>query len=85
MNIDGYVEAKTDLVAAHRSQVESSRYYALDFVAAAARYWSRFGEGEYCEPLEIVRDSSDVSLGSNDVAQALKQHRLAQGQRQLPQ
>lgn len=86
MNIDGYVEAKTDLVAAHRSQVESSRYYALDFVAATARYWSRFGEGEYCEPLEIVRDSSDVSLGSNDVAQALKQHRLAQGnQRQLPQ
>lgn len=86
MNIDGFVEAKTELVSAHKSRVEASRHYALDFVTATARYWSRFGDGDYCEPLEIVRDSADVSAGSSDVAQAVKQHRLSQGRvRQLPQ
>ncbi|HEU4807657.1 MAG TPA: response regulator [Homoserinimonas sp.] len=86
MTIDGYVEAKADLVNCHRTQVQSSRYYAPDFIAATARYWSRFGDGDHCEPLEIVRDSTDVSAGTQDVAQALKQHRLAQGRlRQLPQ
>jgi LmbE family N-acetylglucosaminyl deacetylase/ActR/RegA family two-component response regulator len=86
MNVDGFVEPKVELVQVHASQVQSSRYHAPDFITATARYWSRFGEGEFCEPLEIVRDSTDVSGGSHDVAEALKQHRLAQGrQRQLPQ
>ncbi|MEX1077650.1 MAG: response regulator [Homoserinimonas sp.] len=86
ITIDDYVEAKGQLVGSHQSQVESSRYYAPDFVVATARYWSRFGDGSYCEPLEIVRDSGDVSTSSNDVAQAVKQHRLTQGRvRQLPQ
>jgi len=86
MSIDGFVEAKTELVNCHKSQVQSSRYYAPDFITATARYWSRFGDGDNCEPLEIVRDSTDVSAGSHDVAQAVKQHRMAQGRlRQLPQ
>lgn len=86
MNIDDFIEAKNELVGAHRSQVESHRCYAPDFVIATARYWSRFGEGRNCEPLEIVRDSTDVSVGSADVAHAVKQHRLGQGRlRQLPQ
>ena len=86
MTVDGFVESKAELVNLHKSQVQASRYYAPDFVLATARYWSRFGDGDFCEPLEIVRDSSDVSMGSSDVAQALKQHRLAQGRlRQLPQ
>jgi LmbE family N-acetylglucosaminyl deacetylase/CheY-like chemotaxis protein len=86
MTIDGFVEAKVELVNCHKSQVQASRYYAPDFVAATARYWSRFGDGDFCEPLEIVRDSSEVSTGNSDVAQALKHHRLAQGRlHQLPQ
>jgi LmbE family N-acetylglucosaminyl deacetylase/CheY-like chemotaxis protein len=86
MNIDGFVEKKAELVAFHKSQAQVSRYHAPDFIVATARYWSRFGDGDNCEPLEIVRDSTDVSAGTHDVAQALKQHRMAQGRlRQLPQ
>lgn len=86
MNIDGFIEAKVALVQCHQSQVQTSRYHAPDFIVATARYWSRFGDGSTCEPLEIVRDSADVSAGTSDVAQAVKNHRLAQGRlRQLPQ
>lgn len=86
MNIDGFVEAKLGLVACHQTQVQASRHYSPDFITATARYWSRFGDGDNCEPLEIVRDTSDVSAGVQDVGAALKQHRLAQDRiRQLPQ
>jgi hypothetical protein len=30
-------------------------------VRATARYWSRFGGGESVEPLEVVRETSDLS------------------------
>ena len=35
-----------------------------DFALATARSWSRYGQGAYCEPLEIVRDSADVARAS---------------------
>lgn len=86
MTIDGFIAPKVELVQTHGSQVQVSRYHAADLITATARYWSRFGEGDYCEPLEIVRESADVSSGSHGVAETLKQHRMAQRRpRQLPQ
>jgi hypothetical protein len=35
---------------------------------ATARYWSRFGGGENVEPLEIVRETSDLSTPVRDRA-----------------
>ena len=32
-----------------------------DFVAATARYWTRFGGGSAVEPLEIVRESTELA------------------------
>lgn len=29
---------------------------------ATARYWSRFGTGESVEPLEILRETADMSM-----------------------
>ncbi|AWB88716.1 response regulator [Salinibacterium hongtaonis] len=76
--IDEFLDKKIQLVQAHKSQVAVSRAHTSDALLAAARYWSRFGDGEACEPLEIVRDSGDLSFGSADVALALKAHRQAQ-------
>jgi hypothetical protein len=84
MNIDGWLEQKIQLVQAHRSQVQVSRYHSPEILAATARYWSRFGEGTACEPLEIVRDSGDLSSNPVDVSQALRAQRNARA-RQLPQ
>lgn len=68
VNIDGWLEQKVQLVQAHRSQVAVSRYHSAEFLEATARYWARFGEGVTCEPLEIVRDSGDLSPGAADTA-----------------
>jgi hypothetical protein len=32
-----------------------------DLVRATARYWSRFGTGQYAEPLEMVRAAAMLS------------------------
>lgn len=82
--IDDHLDKKIQLVQAHKSQVAVSKAHRADFLLATARYWSRFGDGEASEPLEIVRDSGDLSSGSADVASALKAHRQAQA-RQLSQ
>ncbi len=61
VSIDGFVERKLELIACFHSQVENRAYLAPDFVRATARYWSRFGGGESVEPLEVVRETSDLS------------------------
>ena len=60
VTIDGYTETKLALLAAFASQATIRGYLEPDFVLASARYWSRFGTGNYSEPLEVVRDSSEL-------------------------
>jgi len=55
--IDRFIDAKLELLDCFRSQVESRSYLDKDFVTTTARYWSRFGDGSYVEPLEILRDA----------------------------
>lgn len=62
VSIDGFVERKLALLACFRSQAENRSYLVPDFVVATARYWSRFGGGENVEPLEVVRETSDLSV-----------------------
>lgn len=61
VRIDDFLERKFDLLACFDSQVASRDYLARDFVAATARYWTRFGGGKAVEPLEIVRESTELA------------------------
>ncbi|GAA2173579.1 hypothetical protein GCM10009846_16150 [Agrococcus versicolor] len=60
VTIDEHVDAKLALLECFASQGSIRDYLDPDFVVATARYWSRFGTGRACEPLEIVRDAGGV-------------------------
>jgi LmbE family N-acetylglucosaminyl deacetylase len=64
VSIDGFTQAKLELLACFSSQAEIRKYLEPDFVLATARYWSRYGGGQSCEPLEIIRETSDMSVQS---------------------
>ncbi|MGO4299697.1 response regulator [Leifsonia sp. RAF41] len=76
--IDGFTETKLQLIDCFRSQTELRSYLEPDFVLATARYWSRFGGGKSCEPLEVIRDTADISMpaSSLDAAARLSGNRL---------
>jgi LmbE family N-acetylglucosaminyl deacetylase/CheY-like chemotaxis protein len=61
VTIDGFVDAKLAMLACFAVEGTRAKYLQPDFTLATARYWSRYGQGEHCEPLEIIRDSSQVS------------------------
>ncbi len=65
--IDGFTDMKLRLLECFRSQTELRAYLEPDFVLATARYWSRFGGGHSCEPLEVMRDTADISLPASSV------------------
>ena len=58
--IDGFTDPKLAMLACFASQSGLRDYLEPDFVLATARYWSRFGGGMSCEPLEVVRDTRGV-------------------------
>jgi LmbE family N-acetylglucosaminyl deacetylase/CheY-like chemotaxis protein len=66
--IDGFTDAKLALIDCFRSQTELRGYLEPDFVLATARYWSRFGGGHSCEPLEVLRDTADISLPASTLS-----------------
>jgi len=59
--VEGYLEHKLEMIACFAVNGERARYLDPDTARASARYWSRFARGVDCEPLEVVRDLSDVS------------------------
>jgi LmbE family N-acetylglucosaminyl deacetylase/CheY-like chemotaxis protein len=65
--IDGFTETKLRLLDCFRSQTELRAYLEPDFVLATARYWSRFGGGKNCEPLEVMRDTADISVPASTI------------------
>ena len=56
VSIDRFIDRKLELLACFGSQMEHRAYLEKDFVMTTAKYWSRFGDGTYVEPLEILRD-----------------------------
>jgi LmbE family N-acetylglucosaminyl deacetylase len=66
--IDDFLEAKIEVVRAYTSQVKIRRYLDEELLRATARYWSRFAQARYVEPLEVVRDSDamPVAAGRRD-------------------
>jgi LmbE family N-acetylglucosaminyl deacetylase/CheY-like chemotaxis protein len=65
--IDGFTDAKLALLDCFRSQTELRAYLEPDFVLATARYWSRFGGGTSCEPLEVIKDTADISVPASSM------------------
>jgi two-component system, NtrC family, response regulator HydG len=63
VSIDGYLDTKLQSVGAFGSQVAVRDYLEPDQISAAARYWSRFGEGRYAEAFEVIRDGVGVATG----------------------
>jgi LmbE family N-acetylglucosaminyl deacetylase/ActR/RegA family two-component response regulator len=57
VGIDEWVERKIEVIGAYGSQIKVRRYLQEDLLRATARYWSRFGNSRYAEPLEVIRDS----------------------------
>lgn len=55
--IDGVLEQKLSMVACFASRGQRAGYLHSDFVVASARYWSQYGQGMHCEPLEVIRES----------------------------
>lgn len=62
VSIDGYEQAKLDLLACFASQTGIRDYLEPDLVLAVARYWSRFGTSRSAEPLEVIRDAASVGI-----------------------
>lgn len=61
VSIDGFTRTKVALLACFASQYAIRDYLQDDFVLATARYWSRYGGGTHCEPLEVIRESAAVA------------------------
>ena len=55
VGIDNHLEGKVALVGAHASQVQRTPGLAADHLRATALYWGRFSDGDYAEPLEVIR------------------------------
>jgi hypothetical protein len=70
--IDGFTDTKLALLACFATQSGIRDYLEPDFVLATARYWSRFGGGRNCEPLEVIRDTRGL-IGSGAQAAAVRE------------
>jgi len=55
--IDEFLERKIEVIQSFSSQVKVRDYLDEELLRATARYWSRFSQARYVEPLEVVRDS----------------------------
>jgi LmbE family N-acetylglucosaminyl deacetylase/ActR/RegA family two-component response regulator len=69
VGIDEWMERKIEVIGAYSSQVKIRRYLQEDLLLATARYWSRFGNARYVEPLEVIRDSETAPLPAETASQ----------------
>ena len=70
--IDDHLATKLAAIACYSSQTEVRDYLAEDLLTATARYWGRFTNVRYAEPLEVIAERGDlpsVSLTSGGTAQ----------------
>jgi len=65
VSIDGFIDQKLALLECFASQVAIRDYLEPEHVLATARYWSRYGGGKAVEPLEIIRETSELSTSAN--------------------
>ena len=66
--IDDQLDRKLQAIDAFASQVEIRAYLERDLIESTARYWSRYCEGRYAEPFEVVREAAVA--GQHELAPA---------------
>lgn len=59
--IGDHLDAKLEMLSRYAVNEERKKYLQPEFVTSTAQYWSRFARGKSVEPLEILRDSAEVS------------------------
>lgn len=57
-SIEPHIDEKLEVIRAYRTQAETRAYLDPELIRSTGRYWGRFGDARYCEPLEVVRDRS---------------------------
>jgi LmbE family N-acetylglucosaminyl deacetylase len=57
VGIDEVLDQKLEVIRAFASQVMVRHYLDEELLRATARYWSRWSQSRFAEPLEVVRDS----------------------------
>jgi len=60
ISIDEFLDRKIEVIRAYTSQVDIRAYLDEELLRATARYWARFAQSRYVEPLEVVRESETV-------------------------
>lgn len=58
VSIEPFVDGKLRAIAAFRTQTEIRPYLDEELIRATSRYWGRYGDARYCEPLEVIRERS---------------------------
>jgi LmbE family N-acetylglucosaminyl deacetylase/CheY-like chemotaxis protein len=55
--VDEFMDRKLAVIRSYTSQVRQRRYLDAELLLATSRYWSRYGQSRFVEPLEVVRES----------------------------
>jgi len=58
VTIDDEVDRKLMAIKAFASQTQVRAYLVPDLIKSTARYWSRYGDGDYAEPFEVIREAA---------------------------
>ena len=73
--IDEFVDRKIEAIAAFGSQTAIRAYLDEELLRATARYWARFAQSRYVEPLEVVREAELAGPGDRRGAGAVPAQR----------
>jgi LmbE family N-acetylglucosaminyl deacetylase len=57
VTIDEFIDRKLEAIRAYSTQTAIRAYLDEELLRATARYWARFSQARYVEPLEVVRES----------------------------
>ena len=67
LNFETYqaaIDGKLEAIRAFASQASTRDYLDEALLRATARYWARFSQARYVEPLEVVRDSDTAPFAA---------------------
>ena len=73
VNIDAFVERKLAAIGVYETQTSKCTYLAEDLTRSTARYWGRFCQSDFAEPLEVVRENADVHPENLSASSACKE------------
>jgi LmbE family N-acetylglucosaminyl deacetylase/CheY-like chemotaxis protein len=67
--VDEFMDRKLAVIRAYTSQVKQRRYLDAELLRSTSRYWSRYGQSRFVEPLEVARENEARDAEENDEPQ----------------